>query len=383
MRVEVPLGLKRAYGGAVPRREAAAQEERTRREGAAPHGRSAKLFLPQKGGHVNIEQLRTEKERTRFKVAAVISGLIWFGLVVGTLGIGLIWIGFGAVFYLVINALFLASVKGNGVKITADQFPELHAKIVEASRKLGLESPPEAWFVNNRGVFNAFATRYLGRNFIVFFAELLECCDENDGSIDFIVGHEISHLAFGHLKWASFLIPARAVPLLGAAYSRACEYSCDQAGAYVAGRPEAAVAGLSVLAAGGRYSKKLDVERFIDQRHETGGYWLAVFELGLSHPYLSKRVAAVLNRGQPEVERNPLAYVTAPFLGFAGGAAGGMAGMMFVVAMIGVLSAIAIPNFIKYQQRAEAQRLERAVDPSRMGGALEDESEREPAELDE
>jgi hypothetical protein len=58
----------------------------------------------------------------------------------------------------------------------------------------------------------------------------------------------------------------------------------------------------------------------------------------------------------PEVPRNPFSYVMAPFFGFAGAAGGAAASMMVMVAIMGMLAAIAIPNFIRYQERAKAAR---------------------------
>lgn len=304
---------------------------------------------------MSIESLRSPKERPLFTIALVVSILFWLVLVVGTLGIGLLYVVFGVLFYLIAHAVFLARIKGNGVRITAHQLPELHQRIVDASKKLGLDAPPDAYLLNDRGGFNAFATRYLGHNFVVLYSDLLEGCDEQDGSIDFIIGHEIAHLAFGHLRWNGLLLPSRLFPLLGPAYSRACEYSCDRAGASVTGSAEAAVAGLSVLAAGGRYAKRLSLDAYLQQRLETGKFWMAVLELGMSHPYLPKRVGALVAQSRPDavpdVARNPAAYVLAPFFG-AAGAGGAATGAVMMVAIVGMLAAIAIPNFLKYQQRA-------------------------------
>jgi len=55
----------------------------------------------------------------------------------------------------------------------------------------------------------------------------------------------------------------------------------------------------------------------------------------------------------PSVSRNPFAYPLAPFLGFA--SQGGGAGSVLVVfAVVGIMAAVAIPNFIKFQERMRA-----------------------------
>jgi uncharacterized protein HemX len=98
----------------------------------------------------------------------------------------------------------------------------------------------------------------------------------------------------------------------------------------------------------------VNLEAFMEQRHETGGFWMAVAELGSTHPYLCKRVAELKEVVQPgtvvPVSRTPLAF---PFAALFGGAAAGT-GAMIAVMWIGILAAIAIPNFIKLQEEAKA-----------------------------
>ncbi len=191
---------------------------------------------------------------------------------------------------------------------------------------------------------NAFATKLTSRNFIVIYSDLLEACGDEGKEIDMIIGHEIGHLALGHLKWLWALIPSRIVPLLGAAYSRACEYSCDRCGFEVTGEMQSAARGLTILAAGGKYGKILNMQSFVLQVKETGGFWASVYELNATHPYLSKRVAALLNNQRPGLipvaGRNALAYPLAPFFGMV---------------------AIAIPQFNEYRTRADMAMVDTAL----------------------
>jgi type II secretory pathway pseudopilin PulG len=113
--------------------------------------------------------------------------------------------------------------------------------------------------------------------------------------------------------------------------------------------------GLIVLAAGGRQAARADIPSFMQQRLETGSFWSAVVELGSTHPFLCKRVAALQEVSQPgtvaPVGRNPLAYPLAPFLAF-GSMAGGGASLLVVVAMIGIIAAIAIPSLLRARMSA-------------------------------
>jgi Zn-dependent protease with chaperone function len=298
--------------------------------------------------------LRTRKEKNLFAVCMILSIILWLMLLISILGVfyGLF---FGVIVF-VTHALMIAHIRGNGVKLSTEQLPEIYAKVVAAVQKFELSKVPDAYVLQAGGTLNAFATKFIGRNFIVIYADLLEACSDEGKEAEMIIGHEIGHLALGHLKWLFFLAPARILPWLGAAYSRACEYSCDRCGFEFAGELKDACAGLAILAAGGRLARKMNLKAFVSQVRGLSGFWSSIYELTSSHPYLAKRVAALINWKKPGAVpipgRNPLAYPLAPFLGF--GAAGTAAAPMMMIAIIGIMAAIAIPQFEQYRARAKA-----------------------------
>jgi Zn-dependent protease with chaperone function len=295
-------------------------------------------------------RLRSPKEQPLFILSLIFAVLFWTVLVVTI--IGFVYGIFIGLFVLLAHVLYLAHVRGNGLRLSERQLPELYARVRAASASLGLPRTPEVYVLQGGGVLNAFATKFLSRRFVVLLSDLVDQC-QDPKQLDFVVGHELAHHAAGHLTWRVVLAPAALVPLLGAAYSRACEYTCDRAGASVCGDTEQAMRGLVVLAAGGRLAQAADLEAFLGQADDTGQFWMAVNELGASHPYLCKRVAAVKEYVAPGTtriaSRNPLAYPLAPFLAVGGG---GASSALVVVAVIGILAAIAIPNFIRYQERS-------------------------------
>jgi Zn-dependent protease with chaperone function len=295
-------------------------------------------------------ELRTSRERTLFAISAIFSAIVWLALLISIVGIlyGLI---LGAV-ALVVHCLFLAHVIGNGVRVGPRQLPDLMRRIEAAAHKLGMDRVPEAYLLQAGGLLNAFATKILSRRFIIIYSDLLEASDADDGSgraneLDFVIGHELGHLAAGHLATRLFLLPARLVPLLGPAYARACEYTCDRCGHAVTADVEVSSRALAILAAGPRAARRMDLDAYIDQRRETGRFWMGVYELNASHPFLSKRVAALRSRhGQAVLEpvrRNPLSYLMAPFLGFASG--GPQSAILLLLIFAGIAAAVAIPKF--------------------------------------
>jgi Zn-dependent protease with chaperone function len=298
------------------------------------------------------QKLRTSKEKNLFAISFVVSLIAWIALIATIIGI--VYGIFFGLFLFFAHALMISYIKGHGVKLSEKQFPEIYARVVSASHSLGLKSTPEVYLMQAGGALNAFATKMTGRNFVVIYSDLLEACGDEGKEIDMIIGHEVGHLVLGHLKWRWFLVPSRIVPLLGAAYSRACEYSADLCGFEVVGELEAATRGLAILAAGGKYGKLLDIRSFVFQSRDTGGFWASVYELNATHPYLPKRIAALFNNERPGIvpvtQRNFLAYPLAPFFGFA--SAGGSAPLV-MIATVGILAAVAIPQFEAYRNKAE------------------------------
>lgn len=294
-------------------------------------------------------RLFSPKERPLFLAGAIFSSLFWLFLIVSIFGVlyGLVGLAFG----LVSHAIFLAYVKGNGVRVSPQQFPDLYERCQKASRQLGLAAPPEIYLIQAGGALNAFATKLLNRKFVVIYSDLVDEC-QDPRHLEFVIGHEMGHLAAGHLAWNAFLWPFMLVPWLGPGYLRAREYTSDRCGFAVVGDLDASMRGLAVLAAGGRHAARIDLKAFMEQRLATGAFWSAVLELNSSHPYLCKRVAAIQDFHQPgsaaPVRRNPLAYPFAPLFGLAAaGTGGGAAGLLVMVAMVGIIAAIAIPSLLR------------------------------------
>ena len=292
-------------------------------------------------------------ERPLFFAALAISVLVWLALLVGTVGMVLVYVLFGYLFFLFAQSAFISYLKGTGVRVTPDQFPDLYARLVACSAALQMPVP-EAYLLHGNGMFNAFATRFRGRDFIVLLSDMVDAFNSRPGAINFYIGHELGHIRQRHLRWAPLLWPASILPLLGAAYSRAREYSCDKHGAYCCESRDVARLGLAALGAGGQRWASLNLEAFTYQSAESGGFWMSFHELVAGYPWLVKR----LHRLDPRARdislpsRHPLAWLLAGFVpNIAGGA--GAASSLFVVAIIGVLAAVAIPAYQDYTLRAK------------------------------
>jgi Zn-dependent protease with chaperone function len=201
------------------------------------------------------------------------------------------------------HGLALGRVRGNAVRVSERQFPLLHRLVADHARKLGITRIPDVYVMESGGFLNAFATRFLGRDFIIINSDVFELAlAHGESAVGFIVGHELGHIWRGHLRHRWLTTPGRLLPYFGAAYSRACEYTCDRVGAFC--QPEGAIAGLLALAAGKRLHAHVDVREFAQQAVSDTGFWIRRAELMSTHPLLPKRVAALLRSGVPAPARS-------------------------------------------------------------------------------
>lgn len=240
------------------------------------------------------EVIRVESwpsEYPLFIAAVLLSIPIWLALAISV--IGLIYIGMFAVVFGVMHMAFVAHVRGSGVRLGPDQFPELYARVEELSRRMEMERVPEVHLMQAGGSLNAFATKFPRSHMVVLFSDLLDACGDNEAARDMIIGHELGHIRSGHLKWRWLILPGSFVPFLGTALSRAREYTCDRYGYAAAGDHDGALLGLTILAAGGKYARSVNRSALVRQRQDlntglmTIGTWLS------THPPLAKRLHAL------------------------------------------------------------------------------------------
>ena len=299
-------------------------------------------------------ELAYKNERPLFITAVVLASIFWVALTLGTFGVALIFILFSYVLFLFAHSAFISHLKGTGVRITENQYPDLYQRLVRCCQKVGVEEIPEAYLLRT-DFFNALATRFLGRNFVVLFTDVIDALEGRPGAVDFYMGHELGHIHRKHLLWAGYIFPASTLPLLGAAHRRAEEYTCDRYGAVCCESDADAGAALAAIAAGDTRWKSMNVGAYLQQTKLTSGFWMSFNELTSDYPWLTKRMATVLalrKGGEPNhPRRHPLAWVLSCFVPRFGGG-GAMLSVMVSVAVIGILAAVAIPAYQDYVHKA-------------------------------
>ncbi len=250
---------------------------------------------------------RWSSEKPLFVMVLLAAVAIWLLLALSIIGV--VYAGLIAVFLFFSHVMFIAHIRGSGVRLGPEQFPELWERVTTLSRQSGMAQSPEGYLVQAGGSLNAFATKLFGGRMIVLFAELLDACGDDDAARDMVIGHELGHLKLGHLDWFWLTAPGRFVPFLGQAYSRACEFSCDRWGASLCGDRGGAARGLAILAAGGARGPKVNLQAFVAQRQTLDTGWMAIGCWLSNYPPLSARIEAIdpaLGRMLPYSTKGPL-----------------------------------------------------------------------------
>jgi Zn-dependent protease with chaperone function/Tfp pilus assembly major pilin PilA len=297
------------------------------------------------------EDLVYPKERVLGTVTLVLAILVWLALIIGTVGVALVLLALAALAYLFAHSALIAHVKGNGVELSSGQFPDLYGTFLECCKRLGIADPPEAYILNGNGVLNAFATKFLRDRYIVLTSDIVDAMQGNAEGLRFYIGHELGHLRMKHISKALLRWPVLWLPLLGAAYSRARESTCDRHGLACSGSGNSAVLALSVLAAGRARWRTLNVANYIRQTEHARGFWMSFHELISGYPWLTKRAVRMTDESAAP-PRNPFAYLVAIFVPFGGRLGGGFS-FLIMIYIVGVLAAIAIPAYKDRTVRAK------------------------------
>jgi Zn-dependent protease with chaperone function len=308
--------------------------------------------------HPSEERVRVQPWRSEpwlSVLALLVSVLLWALLTISVIGIVYaILLGW---FFFVTHMLLIAHVRGNGVRLGPDQFPELHEMVERLSKRIGLARAPEAYLLQSGGALNAFATRFLSADIIVLYSDLVNACGDNTAACEMVVGHELAHVWRGHLRWHWLLLPSYLVPFLGTTLSRAREYTCDRYGLALAGNRDGALLGLSILAVGGAHGPRVNQRALVAQRATLNTGLMRLAEWVSTHPPLASRLVVL----EPSLESVPVPRTAGNVRALAV-----IAAVTLPIVVGGVAVAVLLPKLsqaVSQQQAAAAAQPEPRLEP--------------------
>jgi Zn-dependent protease with chaperone function len=197
------------------------------------------------------------------------------------------------IFFTFTATIFMGQIRGNAIRVSQNQFPEIYDLLQKQSEKLELKSIPAMYILQGNGILNAFAMKFFGRNCIVLYSNILAALQEGRDAVEFIIGHELGHIQRKHVGgWHHlFLLPAKYIPILSQTYSRACEYTCDSIGYRLC--PQGAEKGILILTAGKHLYNKINIDELLVRAIEDEGFTQRFAEIFSTHPHLVNRIRAL------------------------------------------------------------------------------------------
>lgn len=284
-------------------------------------------------GELAMEDLMDPRERTLGSITLALGAVIWLAVLVITHGYALLVLAGAWLLYMFFQSAMIAHLKGNGVELSSEQLPELHARLIECCERLRMRVLPEAYILNGNGVLNSFATHFLREEYVILTSDIVDAMLQNDDGLRFYIGHELGRLRVKHVFGLLLRGPVLWLPLVGAAYSRARQRTCDLHGAACCGSPEASVRALGAMAVGRNRWRKLNLNAYVRQTSHAAGFWMSFHELVSGYPWLTRRAAYLM--GDPlAARRNPWAYIPALLVPFGGRLGAGVAFLAAVYAVI-------------------------------------------------
>ncbi|NMD72069.1 M48 family metallopeptidase [Bacillus sp. DNRA2] len=222
----------------------------------------------------------------------ILSIFTYIGLIISIIGIVYILIGFLITLFL--HGISIGHIRNNGVKLSERQFPNIYSNAKKVAFEMGIEKLPDIFIVQSGGMLNAFATTFLGRNFIVLYSDIVEIVkDGHEEELNFIIAHELAHIKRKHVIKQFLILPALWIPFLGNAYSRACEYTCDRIAAVYVNSPNDATNALAILAVGNRLFVNMDIVEYIQNARAESGFFIWLSLVLSTHPPLPKRIEEI------------------------------------------------------------------------------------------
>jgi Zn-dependent protease with chaperone function len=288
-----------------------------------------------------VTVLPYKHEDPLFWISVYFACSIWLVLLIFTLGLVIPFVLLMGLLGFFTRSLLITWVRGNAVKVSAEQFPDLFQQFQQSCHRLGLKTVPELYLCQADGMLNALAVRFMRQDYVVLLSNIVDALKDRPEAIKFYMGHELGHIQRKHLTRQWWLAPASLTPLLAPAYARACEYTCDRHGLACCNNLEDAQRALMVLAAGSERWKQVNLHAFSAQSQETGRFWMAVNELTSDYPWLCKRLERLKDRNASFPRRSAWAWLIAalsPRLGYGGA----VIGFIYLLMMGGLILALVL-----------------------------------------
>jgi hypothetical protein len=169
-----------------------------------------------------------------------------------------------------------ASVRGNSIRLSDRQFPEIYAILRDHCRRLGMNNIPELFITGSSiqpfsRTFSSWRENYIVLHQIVFDTDDRKTLDV----ISFILAHELGAIRLNQTAvWNEMLLTyISSIKWLRNPLERVRTYSRDRYGAALS---PTGFRGLLINAVGRRLMDRVNIEEYLAQERRYGGFWSSV-----------------------------------------------------------------------------------------------------------
>lgn len=253
-----------------------------------------------------LNRLAHPSEFSRFLITLLVVvplGLLLVAVTFFTSGLFLLYILFILLIFWFFTSVLIAWWMNNAVKVTHDNFPEVHDYIQLAKDTFSYKGRVDA-YVYQDGDYNAGMLMLLRKRAILLNSELLIEAEFRTET-KFIVGRFVGALAAKHYRFLWFEVLINSIEKIAIfniflmPYERAVQYSGDQLGLYfINGDLKAAMRALLKCMVGRELADQVNMNAVLRQELETRGSFFTWFARIISRfPHMTSRLANLVRFG--------------------------------------------------------------------------------------
>lgn len=249
---------------------------------------------------IDIEAIRDPKERIYLRViwaVNIILGLILLGACVAapvTILVVLFYVGLIVGAAWVSWKLFESVLIGHCVEVGADQYPQIHSVIKQASEQLGVPVP-SVYIAQGHGLFELFVAKRFTRNgVIIITSSLVDEFAKKADSREFMmfVGRQLGHIKAGHFNyWFLKNVIGLGAMFFYSAWKRHCHITADRIGLLCAGDLYSAEQALLMITVGTELAPGTNYAALQRQRERlANSFWAWLHKIFATYPYMMVRI---------------------------------------------------------------------------------------------
>jgi hypothetical protein len=190
-----------------------------------------------------------------------------------------------------------AAVRGNSVRVSEEQFPEVHAVLRDHCRRLGMANIPELFITGSSirpysKTFSRWRETYIVLHQVLFDIDDRKTMDV----ISFTLAHELGAVRLNQTAvWNEMLLTyISSIKWFRNPLERARTYSRDRYGAALS---PTGFRGLLIDAIGRRLMDEVNIEDYLSQERSYGGFWSALDVFFEATPQVFTRIRRLGNAG--------------------------------------------------------------------------------------